>query len=153
MSDFLGGLFGRSEPEEHGNIPVRSERHSGNLLVDGSANGARFTFLLDTGAYDLVFSMSHARALGIASGLDFIGYSKFPDGDGCNKAPVWVDDFRLDGGFRARGGVPAVILERDMPQTLLQMVEGDPTRIVLLGRSVLRHLNFCYLRGQATLSF
>jgi hypothetical protein len=149
-NSFLGGLF--DLPEQHGSIPVRSERHTGALLVDGSANGAPFTFVIDTGAGGLYFGAEHTRRLGITEALDFIGWFKSP-GLSCPDAHIYLDELRLDGGF-VRTRVPACITQADLGPLLRNCSNvGLAENVALLGRDVLRWLNFSYARGCATLTY
>jgi clan AA aspartic protease (TIGR02281 family) len=142
-SNIFAGLFGSpgGPPEQHGIIPVRRGDTWGELLIDGSANGAAFTFELDTGACDLCFCLKHRDRLGLrAADVKFSGRFMSPGGGG-RSARIRLRELRLDGGFVV-AGVDAVMNETDYL--------GETP---LLGRSVLRLLNFSYVRGCAALSF
>ena len=131
-------VFASIEKPQQGRIPVRRGEW-GELLVDGSANGAPFTFELDTGAYDFLFGVNHAAALGFgARQLSFDGQFVSPGGSG-RKALIRLRELRLDGGFVV-AGLDAAVNEREMSKPLL-------------GRPALRCLNLAYVRDCCALSF
>jgi len=131
--------YARMEKPDQGRIPVRRGDPWGELMVEGSANGAPFTFEIDTGASALMFGINHAAALGFgARQLNFDGQFVSPGGT-ARKASIRLRDLRLDGGF-ALAGVDAAISATEMTRPLL-------------GRPVLRFLNLTYVRDCCALSF
>jgi aspartyl protease family protein len=73
IADRIAGELFPSEPQVgRGGEVIINRRLNGEFLIAGRVNGARVTFLFDTGASALVLSANDARRAGVdAAGLDF----------------------------------------------------------------------------------
>lgn len=127
-----------------GSIATRAdgalELHRGrdnHFRLDARVNGEPVTFLVDTGASDLVLTRDDARRAGIdPAGLNFAGYARTANG-GVRTAQVRLDALEF-GGFSLRD-VPAVVTDGELFQSLLGMtvisqfakvsMEGDRLRL------------------------
>jgi aspartyl protease family protein len=73
IADRIAGELFPSEPQVgRGGEVIINRRLNGEFLIAGRVNGARVTFLFDTGASAVVLSANDARRAGVdAAGLDF----------------------------------------------------------------------------------
>jgi clan AA aspartic protease (TIGR02281 family) len=93
--------------------------------VDGTVNGVRFIFLVDTGADSLVFNRNHMRQLGInAAGLRYNQPTETANGTG-HSASITVHELNL-GGF----------VLTDVPADVAYAGASEP----LIGMSVLKFM-------------
>ncbi|HEB95545.1 MAG TPA: TIGR02281 family clan AA aspartic protease [Sedimenticola thiotaurini] len=102
---------------------VLLRNRAGHYVADGSINGSRVTFLLDTGATDVAVPLALAERLGLPRGLPTI--SRTANGN----VRTWstrLDEVRL-GPIRLR----------DVRASILPGMKGNE---VLLGMSFLKHL-------------
>lgn len=99
---------------------VEVPRHpSGHYFIDASVNGTTVTFVLDTGATQMVLTQDDARRVGIdPTGLDFTGRAMTANG-AVRTAPVQLDTVAL-GPFTDQS-VRAVVNGGEMSQSLMGM--------------------------------
>lgn len=91
----------------------------GHYYLNARVNGAPVSFVVDTGASDIVLSRSDAIRVGLhPDGLNFIGQARTANGV-VRTAPVRLDRFEV-GGVTDRG-VRAVVNEGELNVSLLGM--------------------------------
>jgi clan AA aspartic protease (TIGR02281 family) len=98
--ELLAGFINRGTHRLAGSLDSYNQCH-----VDGTVNGVRFTFLVDTGASSLAFNRDHMRQLGInAAALHYNQSIDTANGTG-HAASIVVSELNI-GGFVLRD-VPA----------------------------------------------
>lgn len=91
----------------------------GHYYLDAQVNGAPVSFVVDTGASDIVLSRSDAIRVGLhPDGLNFTGQARTANGV-VHTAPVRLDSFEV-GGVTDRG-LRAVVNEGELNVSLLGM--------------------------------
>ena len=109
----------------------------GQFWINGTANGAAFRFLADTGANDIAFNKRDARRLGLdVNRLVFDGWSSTANGR------VRTASMRI---ARLTVGPFTVV---DVPGSIIEGELEEP----LLGMAFLRRLNVSISNGTLTLS-
>lgn len=105
---------------EDGGIVVDVPSHGdGHYYVALDLNGRRTTFVIDTGATDLVLSKQAAQAAGIdPDGLRYLGSAYTANGT-VKTATVRLDEVKL--GEIVDRDVPAVVVDGDLQISLLGM--------------------------------
>lgn len=92
---------------------------SGQFLVAGVVNGVEVTFLVDSGASEIVLSPNDARRAGYRAGqVRFTRTATTANGT-VRLAPVTLRELRI--GQLSRRGLDAVVNEAPMPVSLLGM--------------------------------
>jgi clan AA aspartic protease (TIGR02281 family) len=121
------------EPEDDGGLEyVVRAGSSGHFLIDAWVNGERITFLVDTGASDIVLTLDDARRIGLEPRtLAFTQRFATANGE-VRGAPVVLREIRV-GQFRAF----------DMPAS----VNEAALEVSLLGMSFLEQLSGYEVRG------
>jgi clan AA aspartic protease (TIGR02281 family) len=128
-----GGSENQGEWEEEGSVDNESNLEyvvqpgaGGHYVVEAMVNGAPLTFLVDTGASDIVLTMADAERLGLHPGsLNFTQRFATANGE-VRGAPVVLREIRV--GQFSLFDVPASVNEA-------------PLRVSLLGMSFLQKLN------------
>jgi clan AA aspartic protease (TIGR02281 family) len=135
----LGAVAMTSATRMHeGHDIVAHKGDADECLVDGFAEGAQFTFEVDTGAPGLFFGRNHARALGLnPDKIRFEWEYNSVSGSG-REAAILLR--RLDVGGLVLNDVQAFI--------------GNTASVKwpLLGRSVLKRMNLTMAHGECALS-
>ncbi len=91
----------------------------GQFVVAGMVNGAEVTFLVDSGASEIVLSPEDARRAGYRAGqIRFTRTASTANGS-VRLAPVTLRELRI--GQLSRRGVDALVNEAPMPVSLLGM--------------------------------
>lgn len=91
----------------------------GHFYIDATVNGAAVTFLIDTGASDVVLTRADAERAGLSPGtLDFTGRALTANGE-VRTAPVTLASFRL-GPYEDRD-LPASVNGGELDVSLLGM--------------------------------
>jgi aspartyl protease family protein len=99
-------------------LTYRADR-AGHFIIGAMVNGTPVRFLLDTGATMVALSPADARAAGISvSASRFTGRSSTAHGE-ARVAPVTLRELRLN--QLTIDEVPAVVMENEMPISLLGM--------------------------------
>ena len=101
------------------NVLTYGADHAGHYLVEASVNGARIRFLVDTGATMVALTPEDAQAAGL-SGASLTYSLRMNTAHGEAKAArATLREVRL--GQLSVEDVPAVVMEEDMPVSLLGM--------------------------------
>ena len=91
----------------------------GHFYIQAMVNGGRVTFMVDTGASDIVLTPNDARRIGFdPAGLEFDQLAQTANGM-VRGASIRLDNLVV--GPIAMSGVPASVNEADMPESLLGM--------------------------------
>lgn len=91
----------------------------GHFYIQAMVNGGRVTFMVDTGASDIVLTPNDARRIGFdPAGLEFDQLAQTANGT-VRGASIRLDNLIV--GPIAMSGVPASVNEADMPESLLGM--------------------------------
>jgi clan AA aspartic protease (TIGR02281 family) len=131
--DLLSGIANSATRRIVGRLDEYHQCH-----VDGTVNGVRFTFLVDTGASTLVFNRDHMRQLGInAAGLHYNQPTETANGTG-HSASITVHELNL-GGF----------VLTDVSADVAYAGASEP----LIGMSVLKFLQLDIGRGGCALRY
>lgn len=97
-------------------VPVSPDGH---FHIDLEINGTPVSFIVDTGASDMVLSEADARAVGInVDALNFTGFAQTANGR-VSTARVWLEEVSL-GGISDQN-VRALVNGGEMPGSLLGM--------------------------------
>ncbi|MBS0563061.1 MAG: TIGR02281 family clan AA aspartic protease [Proteobacteria bacterium] len=106
----------------------------GHFYVDATVNGTRLTFLIDTGASDIVLTPADARRIGIdPATLDFSGQASTANGMVAT-APIRLDSLGL-GPWEDRD-LPATVNSGALDRSLLGMSYLSRYKITLSGRTM-----------------
>jgi len=130
-SDIRSDLSPRQSVSDAGAIEL-PRAPDGHFYLTAQINGADITFVVDTGATDIVLSQDDARAVGIdPDALDYLGSASTANGV-VRTARVTLDDFRLEGMADTR--LRAVVNQGDLDGSLLGMAYLDRfSRIEIAG--------------------
>ncbi len=116
---FLGGLSpmqGMSHQDGSVSFPAGPDGH---FYVQANVNGGRVTFMVDTGATDIVLAPSDARRIGLdPARLEFDQLAETANGT-VRGASVRLDSFAV--GTIAMRDLPAAVNEAEMSKSLLGM--------------------------------
>jgi clan AA aspartic protease (TIGR02281 family) len=127
-----------ARPEPAGQRIVTTGDTYYQCYIEGKANGASFSFLIDTGASDVSFGKNDARKLGFdPAQLSFDQSYSSANGIG-HQATVTLPELSL-GGVVVAHNVEASIVNANMSHPLL-------------GASVLKTLHFQYSQGDCELT-
>ncbi len=106
-------------PESEGWEYIVTAGPNGHFVVDAMVNGSPITFLVDTGASDIVLTMADARRLGFIPGnLDFSEQYQTANGE-VRGAPVRLRELRI--GQYSLCDLEASVNEGPMTVSLLGM--------------------------------
>jgi len=112
-------------------LPVAPDGH---FYVTADVNGTALSFVIDTGATDIVLTQRDAARLGIDTGaLAYTGRALTANGM-VETAPVTLDSVEL-AGFRDES-VPAVVNSGDLETSLLGMSYLGRFRVTIDGRTM-----------------
>lgn len=91
---------------------------NGHYQIDARVNGTYITFLVDTGASDVVLSPDDAQRIGLAGQLNFSGRAQTANGI-THVAPVMLNNLTI--GPISVNGMPAMVDQTPMQYSLLGM--------------------------------
>jgi aspartyl protease family protein len=131
--DIRGSLAPRAAIVGDGRIEV-PVAPDGHFYLTATVDGADITFVVDTGASDIVLTAADARAAGIPTGnLSYTGRAQTANGT-VTTAPVTLDSLTL-GGVTDRA-VSAVVNGGDLDSSLLGMAYLSRYRMTFSDRTL-----------------
>jgi aspartyl protease family protein len=116
--DLKSDLGPRTAVMTDGQIDIRAAP-DGHFYLTATVQGTNVTFMIDTGASDIVLTQADARAVGIdTASLNYFGQAQTANGS-VDTAPVTLDSVTL--GDFTDSAVPAVVNGGDLDTSLLGM--------------------------------